>query len=121
MAREYGVSVPRVRQIFEREEKKEQRQQELAEANRRPDQPNLLHLEWPLRAMLADFCDKAEFTPDDVEKRGFWRSNFSCDNAAWRGVVKWMALAGKEPAKPPYKWTIEEWHEHNFGGAGKRP
>ncbi len=30
---------------------------------------NLLQLEPRLRVMLADFCGKAEFTPDDVEER----------------------------------------------------
>lgn len=49
----YGIFTPRVRQIFEREAKRELRQQELAAAERRPDQPNLLHLEPRLRAMTA--------------------------------------------------------------------
>jgi len=67
IARDYGISIPRVRQIFEREEAKEQRQAELAEADRRPDQPNPLHLDPYVRGILAEFCGTAAFTPDDVE------------------------------------------------------
>ena len=120
LARDYGVSGPRVRQIVEREEKKEQRRQELADADRRPDQPNLLHLEPRIREILAEFCGKAEFTPDDVEGMGFWRSNFGCEPTTWRAIVKWMALAGKEPAKPPGRWTVEEWAQHDLEHPAKR-
>lgn len=111
IARDYGISAPRVREIFEREVKREQRQQELAEADRRPDQPNLLHLEPWERAVLADLCGKAEFTPDDVEERVFYRGNFSCENIVWRRIVRWMARAGKKPATPPHRQTIKEWLE----------
>lgn len=120
LAKDYGISAPRVRQIFDREVKRELRQQELAEADRRTDQPNLLHLEPRLRAMLADFCGKAEFTPDDVEERGFWRGNISCDDIVWRRIVRWMALAGKKPATLPYRLTIKEWLEYQARHSGKR-
>ena len=121
IARDHSVSVPRVRQIFDREERLDLRRNELAEADRRADQPNLLHLDPWVRQLLAEFCGKAEFTPDDVERRGFWRSNFSCEEPVWRAIVKWMALAGKQPAKLPFRWTIEEWQEHDFGDVPKRP
>ncbi|WP_147251691.1 hypothetical protein [Brucella anthropi] len=93
--------------------RKERRELELVEADRRPDQPNLLHLNPRVRSMLADVCGKLEFTPDDVEEAGFWRSNFRGDNAQWREVVKWMALAGKTPETPPHRRTIEEWLEYD--------
>lgn len=51
-----------MRQIFEREQEKDERRQELAEAARRPDQPNPLHLEPRLRSMLVEFCGKTDFT-----------------------------------------------------------
>ncbi len=121
LATDFGVSRERARQIFEREERKERRELELAEADRRPDQPNLLHLEPTVRSMLAKVCGKAEFTPDDVEELGFWRSNFPCENATWREVVKWMALAGKTPETPPFRLTTREWLEREDRRAGKRP
>ncbi|RUW18220.1 hypothetical protein, partial [Mesorhizobium sp. M4B.F.Ca.ET.013.02.1.1] len=99
IARDFGISQPRVRQVFEREEKRELRRRELAEADRRPDQPNPLQLEPRLRAMLAEFYGKADFTPDDIEALEFSRSNFACigfNAADWRTLVKWMALAGKK-------------------------
>lgn len=68
-----------MRQICTRDLRRKLRQQELAEADGGPDQPNLLQLEPRLRVMLADFCGKVEFTPDDVEERGFRRDNFSCE------------------------------------------
>jgi len=36
-------------------------------------------------------------------------------------IVKWMALAGKEPLPPPFRWTIEDWLEYDFGRQDKRP
>jgi hypothetical protein len=120
LAKAYGISTERVRQIFAQEVKKERRQQELAEADRRPDQPNLLHLEPWERAMLANFCGKAEFTPDDVEERGFYRGNFSCENIVWRRIVRWMARVGKKPATPPYRQTAEEWRENRARHSNKR-
>lgn len=121
LAKHYGISTERVRQIFAREVRKELRQQELAEADRRPDQPNLLHLEPGVRAMLADFCGKAEFTPDDVEERGFRRDNFFCEERVWLRIVRWMALAGKKPATFPHWQAIKEWHESRARHSGKRP
>lgn len=56
--------------------------------------------------MLADFCGKAEFTPDDVEEQGFYRGNFSCENIVWRRIVRWMARAGKKLTTPPHRQTV---------------
>jgi hypothetical protein len=108
IAKAYGISTERVRQIFA-----------LAEADRRPDQPNLLHLEPWERAMLANFCGKAEFTPDDVEERGFYRGNFSCENIVWRRIVRWMARAGKKSSSP-FRQTAKERFEYQARDSGKR-
>jgi hypothetical protein len=121
LAREFGISLPRIRQIFEREQKKDERRQELAEAARRPDQPNPLHLEPRLRSMLVEFCGKTDFTPDDVEALEFSRArlgSIGISDAEWRALVKWMGLAGKKPVSP-HRWTVSEWLERNAGRADK--
>jgi hypothetical protein len=61
-----GISRERVRQIVEREERREQRAQELEEAARLPQQPNPLQLPPRLRNMLAKLFGTPDFTPDDV-------------------------------------------------------
>ncbi|MCA1967497.1 MAG: hypothetical protein LDL42_00080 [Rhizobium sp.] len=119
LAKDFGVSRERARQIFEREERKEQRELELVEADRRPDQPNFLHLNPRVRSIVAEVCGKAEFTPDDVEEVGFWRGNFQCEKATWRVIVEWMALAGKTPETPPFRRTIKEWLEHDARREGQ--
>lgn len=119
IAKDFGVSRERARQIFEREEKREARRLELAEADRRPDQPNPLHLTPWVRSMVAEVCGKAEFTPDDVQEAGFWRGSFPCENAGWREIVKWMALAGKKPETPSFRLTVRKWLEREEPGAGK--
>lgn len=96
LARDYQISRERVRQIVEREDRREQRQTELAKADSRPDQPNPLHLERHERRILAEFCGKADFTPDDVQERGFWRGNF---RVSAKGVIFRFKLA---PRKLPY-------------------
>jgi hypothetical protein len=55
-----------VREIFEREERREQRARELEEAARLPQQPNPLQLPPRLRNMLAKLFGTPDFTPDDV-------------------------------------------------------
>jgi hypothetical protein len=60
-----GISRERVRQIVEREERRQQRAQELEEAARLPPQPNPLQLPPRLRNMLAKLFEMPDFTPDD--------------------------------------------------------
>src|SRR5258705_13974326 len=62
-----GISRERVREIVEREERREQRARELEEAARLPQQPNPLQLPPRLRNMLAKLFGTPDFTPDDVE------------------------------------------------------
>jgi hypothetical protein len=62
----FGISRERVRQIVEREERREQRARELEEAARLPQQPNPLQLPPRLRNMLAELFGTPDFTPDDV-------------------------------------------------------
>src|SRR5216683_8085389 len=62
-----GISRERVRQIVEREERRDDRAQELKEAARLlPQQPNPLQLPPRLRNMLAKLFETPDFTPDDV-------------------------------------------------------
>jgi hypothetical protein len=61
-----GISRERVREIFEREERREQRALELEEAARLAQQPNPLQLPPRLRNMLAKLFGTRNFTPDDV-------------------------------------------------------
>jgi hypothetical protein len=61
-----GISRERVRQIVEREERRDQRARELEEAARLPQQPNPLQLAPRLRNMLAKLFGTPNFTPDDV-------------------------------------------------------
>ena len=62
----FGISRERVREIFERGERREQRAQELEEAALLPQQPNPLQLPPRLRNMLAKLFGTPDFTPDDV-------------------------------------------------------
>jgi hypothetical protein len=61
-----GISRERVREIVEREERRDQRARELEEAARLPQQPNPLQLPPRLRNMLAKLFETPDFTPDDV-------------------------------------------------------
>ena len=58
------ISRERVRQIVEREQRRDQRAQELEEAARLPQQPNPLQLTPRLRNMLAKLFGTPDFTPD---------------------------------------------------------
>ena len=78
-----GISRERVRQIVEREERREQRAQELKEAARLPQQPNPLQLPPRLRNMLAKLFETPDFTPDDVvaleySVAMFWTMDGAC-------------------------------------------
>ena len=97
-----GISRERVRQIVEREERREQRAQELEEAARLPQQPNPLQLPPRLRNMLAKLFGTPDFTPDDVAALEysvamFWTiPNFGLRD--WKELKRWMERAGKSPA-----------------------
>ena len=97
-----GISRERVREIFEREERREQRAQEFEEAARLPQQPNPLQLPKRLRNMLAKLFGTPDFTPDDVAALEysvamFWTiPNFGLQD--WKELKRWMERAGKSPA-----------------------
>src|SRR6266568_3637249 len=96
-----GISRERVREIFEREERREQRAKELEEAARLPQQPNPLQLPPRLRKMLAKLFGTPSFTPDDVAALEytvamFWTiPNFGLKD--WKELKTWMERAGKSP------------------------
>ena len=60
-----GISRERVREIVEREERRDRRARELEEAARLAQQPNPLQLPPRLRNMLAKLFGTPDFTPDD--------------------------------------------------------
>jgi hypothetical protein len=96
-----GISRERVRQIIEREERREQRAQELEEAARLPQHPNPLQLPTRLRNMLATLFGTPDFTHDDVATLEysvamFWTiPNFGLKD--WKELKTWMERAGKSP------------------------
>src|SRR6266852_7452588 len=96
-----GISRERVRQIVEREERREQRAQELEEAARLPQQPNPFQLPPRLRNMLAKLFGTSDFTPDDVAALEysvamFWTiPNFGLRD--WKELKTWIERAGKSP------------------------
>lgn len=93
-----GVSRERVRQIVEREQRREQRAQELEEAARLPQQPNPLQLTPRLRNMLANVFGTPDFTPADVAALEysvamFWTiPNFGLRD--WKELKTWMERVG---------------------------
>jgi hypothetical protein len=97
----FGISRERVRKIVEREERREQRSQELEEATRLPQQPNPLQLPPRLRNMLAKLFGTPDFTPDGVASLEysvamFWTiPNFGLKD--WKELKTWMERAGKSP------------------------
>jgi len=97
-----GISRERAREIFEREERREQRARELEEAARLPPQPNPDHLPPRLRNMLATLFGKPDFAPDDVAALEysvamFWTiPNFGLRD--WEELKTWMERARKSPA-----------------------
>ena len=98
----FGISRERVRQIFEREERREQRARELEEASRLPQQPNPLQLPPRLRNMLAKLLGTPDFTPDDLAALEYSAAMFSTipnfGLRDWKELKTWMERAGKSPA-----------------------
>jgi hypothetical protein len=96
-----GISRERVREIVKREERRDQRAQELEEAARLPQQPNPLQLPPRLRNMLAELCGKPNFTPDDVVALEYSVAKFltipNFGSRDWKELKKWMGRAGKSP------------------------
>src|SRR5712671_2446629 len=89
-----GISRERVRQIVEREERRDDRAQELKEAARLPQQPNPLQLPPRLRNMLAKlFATIPNFGLQD-----------------WKELKTWMERAGKSPA---YQRGSGSQHSHD--------
>ena len=82
-----GISRERVRQIVEREERREQRAQELEEAARLSQQPNPLQLPPRLRNMLAKLFGTPDFTLDDVAALEYSVAMFSTIPGLWRAVI----------------------------------
>jgi hypothetical protein len=97
-----GISRERVRQIFEREERRDQLARELEEAARLPEQPNPLQLPPRLRNMLAKLVGTPDFTPDDVAALEYSAAMFSTIPSFglrdWKELTTWMERAGKSPA-----------------------
>ena len=121
IARDFGVSAPRVRQILKREEPREIRRNELLEAGRRPDQPNALHLAPKLRAKLGAICKKDDFTPSDIEALEFTQANFlrsGLVRADWLALVKWMEQAGMRPIAT-HRMSVRERLEYDAGRSGE--
>ena len=98
-----GISRKRVRQIVEREERREQRAQELEEAARLPQQPNPLQLPPRLRNML-----------DDVAALEYSVAMFSTipnfGLRDWKELKRWMERAGKSPT---YQRGSGSQHSHD--------
>ena len=78
-----GISRERVREIVEREERRDQRARELEEAARLPQQPNPLQLPPRLRNMLAKLFGTPNFTPDDVVALEYSVAMFLDDPKFW--------------------------------------
>ena len=91
-----------MREIVEREERRDRRARELEEAARLAQQPNPLQLPPRLRNMLAKLFGTPDFTPDDVvaleySAAMFWTiPNFGLRD--WKELKMWMERAGKSPA-----------------------
>ena len=100
-----GISRERVREIFEREERRDQRARELEEAARLPEQPNPLQLPPRLRNMLAKLFGTPHFTPDDVVALEYSAAMFlTIPNFGlrdWKELKAWMERAGKSLALQP--------------------
>ena len=98
----FGISRERVRQIVDREERRDRRTQELEEAARLPQQPNPLQLTPRLRNMLAKLFGTADFTPDHVVALEYTVAMFSTipnfGSRDWKELKAWMERAGKSPA-----------------------
>ena len=102
------------REIFEREERRDQRARELEEAARLPQHPNPLQLPPRLRNMLAKLFGTPNFTPDDVAALGYSVAMFSTipnfGLRDWEELKMWMERAGKSPA---YQRGSGSQHSHD--------
>jgi hypothetical protein len=87
-----------VRQIVEREQRRDQRAQEVEEAARLPQQPNPLQLTPRLRNMLANVFGTPDFTPDDVAALEYSVAMFlTIPNFGlrdWKELKTWMERVG---------------------------
>lgn len=94
----FGVSSARVRQIVEREEKRDERARELELAATLSQQPNPYHLQPRLRAALSSLLGKSDFTPEDVQARQLLPGELfrlpHIGLAEWQELKEWMAHAG---------------------------
>ncbi len=99
----FGISRERVRQIVEREERRDQRAWEIEEAARLPQQPNPLQLPERLRNMLATLLGTPNFTPDDIVALEYTVAMFSTiphfGSRDWKELKAWMERAGMSPAR----------------------
>jgi hypothetical protein len=97
-----GISRERVREIVEREERRDRRARELEEAARLSQQPNPLQLPLRLRNMLAKLFGTPDFTPDDVVALEYSAAMFwtipTFGLRDWKELKMWMERAGKSPA-----------------------
>jgi hypothetical protein len=97
-----GISRERVREIVEREERRDRRARELEEAAHLPQQPNPLQLPPRLRNMLAKLLGTPDFTPDDVVALEYSAAMFgTIPNFGlrdWKELKMWMERAEKSPA-----------------------
>ena len=107
-----GISRERVREIVEREERRDQRARELKEAARLPQQPNPLQLPPRLRNMLAKLFGTPNFTPDDVVALKYSVAMFlTIPNFGlrdWKELMTWMERAGKSPALQRMSSEVEK-------------
>ena len=98
IGKSFGISAARVRYIFEREESRMKRAQELAEAARLPQQPNAVQLPPRLRDLVAVICGKQDFTPDDVMEVDCTPALFflrqPLNRRDWKDLSAWMAAGG---------------------------
>ncbi|MDA9448275.1 hypothetical protein XI01_16390 [Bradyrhizobium sp. CCBAU 21360] len=116
IARSYGISSVRVRQIVKREEDRLQRAAELEEGMASPQQPNILLLPPWLRRDLAKECGKPDFTPQDVVALDYTPALFrqripGLSGKNWTLLDEWVSVAGLSLVRP----LPSAWRRHTFG------
>lgn len=108
----FGLSVVRVRQIFEREDARAKRTAELEEAVTLPQQPNPLQLPPRLRDLLAQLCGKPDFTPANVMALDYTPAMFflrlPLNRKDWRDLSAWVAAGGLSLERPVQKMRRPE-------------
>jgi hypothetical protein len=112
IARSYGISSTRVRQIIDREDARLRRAAELKEAATSPQQPSILLLPPRLRSMLAKVCGRSDFTPQDVIELDYTPAMFllrmpGFGGTDWKHLNAWLKMAGLslERPQPTRTWT----------------